>query len=130
MFLEAPLSIYDRRFASAPVVSLLPRVDPPSSRSEPSARPRPCRYDFEQLGCRRCHFPIRLREEEIEGGATGEDSSSLHSERKKRTEGKGSGEDSLSRTIRRKITPLPEGPNGRGRHARFQVTRDGAFVYG
>ena len=95
MFLEAPLSIYDRRFASAPVVvSLLPRVDPPSSRPEPSALPvRPCRYDFEQLGCRRCHFPIRLREEEIEGGATGEDSSSLHSERKKRTEGKGSGED-------------------------------------
>ena len=80
----SPLSIYDRRFASAPVVSLLPRVDPPSSRPEPS---RPCRYDFEQLGCRRCHFPIRLREEEIEGGATGEDSSSLHPERKKRTEG-------------------------------------------
>ena len=84
MFLEAPLSIYGRRFASAPVVSLLPRVDPPSSRPELS---RPRRYDFEQLGCRRCHFPIRLREEDIEGGATGKDSSSLHPERKKRTEG-------------------------------------------
>ena len=77
-------------------------------------RARPRRYDFEQLGCRRCHFQIRLRRRLRVAQppvyllpSTLSVKSRLKAMRRRK-------EKSLSRTtIRRKIAPLPKGINGR-----------------